>query len=48
MEADIVGYRVNPVWDEPGRTVYVFDAVRRSGTSTVIGLEVQPSDGRRG
>jgi hypothetical protein len=38
MQADIVGYGVTPVWDEPGRTFYIFDAVRRSGTSTVIGL----------
>jgi hypothetical protein len=38
LRADIVGYGVIPVWDEPGPTSFTFDGVRRSGTSTVIGL----------
>ena len=37
--ADIVGYGVTPIWDPPGRTDFAFDGVRRSGTSTIIGLD---------
>jgi len=38
LTADIVGYGAIPIWDEPGPTSFVLDGVRRSGTSTVIGL----------
>ncbi|HET8953436.1 MAG TPA: hypothetical protein VFN44_23135 [Solirubrobacteraceae bacterium] len=38
LTADLVGYGAVPVWDEPGPTFFTFDGVRRSGTSTVIGL----------
>jgi len=38
LTADIVGYGAIPTWDEPGPTSFVLDGVRRSGTSTVIGL----------
>ena len=37
--ADIVGYGVTPIWDEPGPVQFAFDGVRRSGTSTIIGLD---------
>jgi hypothetical protein len=37
--ADLVGYGVIPIWDPPGRTQFAFDGVRRSGTSTIIGLD---------
>jgi hypothetical protein len=35
---DIVGYGVIPVWETPGPTQFLFDGVRRSGTSVIIGL----------
>jgi hypothetical protein len=38
LRVDIVGYGVIPNWDDPGPTTFAFDGVRRSGTSTVIGL----------
>jgi len=38
LTVDIVGYGAIPTWDEPGPTTFAFDGVRRSGTSTVIGL----------
>ena len=38
LTADIVGYGIIPTWDEPGPTSFERDGVRRSGTSTVIGL----------
>ena len=38
LTVDIVGYGAIPIWDEPGPTSFVLDGVRRSGTSTVIGL----------
>ena len=38
LTADIVGYGAIPTWDEPGPTTFALDGVRRSGTSTVIGL----------
>jgi hypothetical protein len=37
--ADIVGYGVQPLWQLPGRLQFAFDGVRRSGTSTIIGLD---------
>ena len=37
--ADIVGYGVIPIWEPAGRTQFAFDGVRRSGTSTIIGLD---------
>jgi hypothetical protein len=37
--ADIVGYGAIPLWDLPGRIQFAFDGVRRSGTSTIIGLD---------
>lgn len=37
--ADIVGYGVTPLWQLPGRLQFAFDGVRRSGTSTIIGLD---------
>lgn len=36
--ADIVGYGVIPIWEPAGPTQFAFDGVRRSGTSTIIGL----------
>ena len=36
--ADIVGYGVTPVWEPAGPTTFVFDPVRRSGTSIITGL----------
>ncbi len=36
--ADIVGYGVTPVWEPAGPTTFVFDGVRRSGTSIITGL----------
>jgi hypothetical protein len=36
--ADIVGYGVMPVWAPAGPTTFVFDGVRRSGTSIISGL----------
>ena len=36
--ADIVGYGVTPVWEPAGPTTFVFDGVRRSGTSIISGL----------
>lgn len=38
MQVDLVGYGAIPNWADPGPTTFTFDAVRRSGTSTVIGL----------
>jgi hypothetical protein len=38
LRVDIVGYGAIPNWDDPGPTTFAFDGVRRSGTSTVIGL----------
>jgi hypothetical protein len=38
LTVDLVGYGAIPIWDEPGPTQFAFDGVRRSGTSTVIGL----------
>jgi hypothetical protein len=38
MRADIVGYGVTPVWDEPGRTFYDFTFTRHVGTAVVTGL----------
>jgi Trypsin len=35
---DIVGYGVIPVWDQPGPTQFVFDGIRRSGTTVITGL----------
>ena len=37
--ADLVGYGVIPLWDLTGRLQFSFDGVRRSGTSTIIGLD---------
>lgn len=37
--ADIVGYGVTPLWELPGKIQFAFDGVRRSGTSTIIGLD---------
>ena len=37
--ADLVGYGVIPLWDLTGRLQFGFDGVRRSGTSTIIGLD---------
>lgn len=37
--ADIVGYGAIPLWELTGRIQFGFDGVRRSGTSTVIGLD---------
>ena len=37
--ADLVGYGVIPLWDLTGRLQFAFDGVRRSGTSTIIGLD---------
>ena len=38
--ADIVGYGVIPIWDQRGPTDFSFDGVRRSGTSTISGLNL--------
>ena len=35
---DIVGFGAIPVWDQPGPTGFIFDSVRRSGTTIVTGL----------
>lgn len=35
---DIVGYGAEPVWDEPGRTTFEYDGVRKAGTSKIMGL----------
>jgi len=37
--ADIVGYGATPIWEPAGPTQFAFDGVRRSGTSTIIGLD---------
>lgn len=37
--ADLVGYGVIPLWELTGRLQFSFDGVRRSGTSTIIGLD---------
>ena len=37
-EMTVVGYGVTPVWDPAGPTFFTFDGVRKSGSSTVIGL----------
>ena len=37
--ADIVGYGAIPLWELKGRIQFGFDGVRRSGTSTIIGLD---------
>jgi Trypsin len=36
---DIVGYGVVPIWEEKGPTQFVFDGVRRSGTTIMTGLD---------
>ncbi len=38
LTVDLVGYGAIPIWEGSGRTQFAFDGVRRSGTSTVIGL----------
>ena len=35
---DVVGYGVTPIWNEPGRTNFDFDGIRKAGTSVVNGL----------
>jgi hypothetical protein len=37
--ADIVGYGAIPLWELQGRIQFAFDGVRRSGTSTIVGLD---------
>jgi hypothetical protein len=37
--ADLVGYGAIPLWELTGRIQFAFDGVRRSGTSTIIGLD---------
>ena len=45
--ADIVGYGVTPIWEPAGPTQFAFDGVRRSGTSTIIGLDKPTCTSRR-